>query len=118
MTLESFREYCLRKKGTDEALPFDDSTLVFRVMNKIFAITDLNQIELSFNLKCDPQRAIELRERYSCIKPGWHMNKKHWNTVEVNDSIDDFFLQELIDHSYNMVVKGLKKSEKSALDRM
>ncbi len=118
MNLESFRKYCLSKKGVTEDFPFDEKTLVFKVMDKIFAITDITEVELSMNLKCGPERAIELREHYEAIAPGWHMSKKHWNTVTPDDSISDSFLKEMTDHSYELVVRGLTKKNRAALENM
>lgn len=118
MNLESFRKYCISKKGVTEEFPFDDDTLVFKVMGKMFALTDVTEVELSMNLKCGPERAIELREQYRAIAPGWHMNKKHWNTITPDDSLSDAFLKELIDHSYKLVVIGLTKKDKIALENM
>lgn len=114
MHIEAFRDYCLTKKGTTEDLPFDENTLCFRVMGKIFAITDLAVFD-TVTLKCDPGRVAELRERYQGIQPGYHMNKKHWNTVMMDGSVPDVLFRELIDHSYDMVVKGLTKAQKEAL---
>ena len=108
MHIESLREYCLSKKGTEEALPFGPDTLVFKIMSKIYLLTGLNG-ELSFNVKCDPQKAIELREEYPCVMPGYHMNKKHWNTVIVDGSVPDRLLFEWIDHSFDLV-SGKKTS--------
>ncbi|PKL87178.1 MAG: MmcQ-like protein [Ignavibacteriae bacterium HGW-Ignavibacteriae-2] len=115
MDLEFLRHYCLKKKGVSESLPFDESTLVFKVMNKIFCLTDIDN-PISINLKCEPEKALELRERYEEIKPGYHMNKKHWNTVELNGSLKKNFIIELVDHSYDLVVKGLTKKELKALN--
>ncbi|MFC2130446.1 MmcQ/YjbR family DNA-binding protein [Bacteroidota bacterium] len=112
MDLKLFREYCLSQKGASEDFPFDETTLVFRVGSKIFALTDTENIPYSFNLKCEPERAVELREIHSCIIPGWHMNKKHWNTVEPDGSLSLGLIKGLIDHSYELVFKSLKKSEK------
>lgn len=117
MNIEFFRDYCLAKQGVTEEFPFDRDTLVFKVMNKIFVLTDVDQFE-SVNLKCDPERAIELREINAGIKPGFHMNKKHWNTVETTGIISDNLLKELIDHSYSMVVKGLAKTAKEQLKNL
>ena len=117
MNIEFFRDYCLAKQGVTEEFPFDRDTLVFKVMNKIFVLTDVDQFE-SVNLKCDPERAIELREVNAGIKPGFHMNKKHWNTVETTGIISDNLLKELIDHSYSMVVKGLAKTAKEQLKNL
>ena len=99
-----------------EEFPFDESTLVFKVCGKMFALTGLDDPEFKVNLKCDPERAIELRERYSSIIAGFHMNKRHWNTVKMDGPIPDPFLMELIDHSYDMVVKGLPKRLRDTLD--
>jgi len=106
MDLETFRSYCLGKKMTTEDLPFDENTLVFKVAGKMFALTDINLFD-SINLKCDPERAIELREEYAQVKPGYHMNKKHWNTIDMDGQLQDVLLKEWIDHSYDEVVKGL-----------
>lgn len=118
MNIEQFREYCLYKKGVTEDFPFDELTLCVRVMWKIFAITGLDAASFSVNLKCDPEYAIELRERYAEITPGFHMNKKHWNSVDFEGSLDGNLLKHLIDHSYDQVVKSLKKSEREALERL
>lgn len=109
MHIEAFREYCLGKKGVEETFPFDEVTLVFKVMGKMFALTGLDSEEFTVNLKCDPEWALELRETYPEIRPGWHMSKKHWNTVAFDESLDDNFLRQLIDHSYDLVVKGLPR---------
>jgi len=119
MDIETLRNYCLEKKETTEAFPFDEVTLVFKVMGKIFAIVGLDHWEAgkrSINLKCDPEYAIELREQYESIKGGYHMNKKHWNTVSLeNDEIDTKMLQMLIDHSYEQVIKSLPKKTQEKL---
>lgn len=115
MNIEEFREYCLSKKGTTEEFPFDEFTLVFKVMGKIFALTDIESRPLSFNLKCDPEKAVLLRDSYSCVQPGYHMNKKHWNTVVADGSVPGKLLMEWIDHSYNQVVAGLPKKVREAL---
>lgn len=115
MNIEEFRNYCLLKKGVAESFPFDETTLVFKVGSKIFAITDIEAYPLSFNLKCNPEKAIELREQYESIIPGWHMNKKHWNTIFPNNDVPDKLIYELIDHSYNLVLNNLKKTEKQSL---
>jgi predicted DNA-binding protein (MmcQ/YjbR family) len=116
MDIESFRNYCLAKKGVTEAFPFDETTLVFKVGGKIFALTDLEDKPFRANLKCDPERAIDLRERYKSIIPGWHMNKTHWNTVIAGSDIDFKLFYELIDHSYELVFNSFKKSEKLAIN--
>jgi len=109
MNVEDFHAYCMSKKGVEETFPFDKETLVFKVMGKMFALTGLEHPEFRVNLKCDPDRAIELREQYPAIQPGWHMSKKHWNTVYFEEDLEDAFLRELIDHSYDLVVKGFSK---------
>jgi predicted DNA-binding protein (MmcQ/YjbR family) len=115
MNIEELRDYCILKKGVEETLPFGPDTLVFKVMGKAFLLTGLNSDSLEFNVKCDPEKAIELREQYSCVLPGFHMNKKHWNTIVVDGSVTDKKLIEWIDHSYEMVVKGLSRAEKRIL---
>ena len=102
MHIETLREYCISKKGADESFPFGEDTLVFKVKGKIFALVNLDS-ELSINLKCDPAFAIELRERYASVTPGYHMNKKHWNTVLLDGSVPDKEIQAWIDHSYDLV---------------
>ncbi len=110
MYLDELREYCLAKPATEETLPFGPDTLVFKVAKKMFALTGLDETDLRVNLKCAPDYAVELRERHAEIKPGWHMNKKHWNTVYIEDGdLRDDFIRELIDHSYDLVVKSLTK---------
>ncbi|MBT8378236.1 MAG: MmcQ/YjbR family DNA-binding protein [Ignavibacteria bacterium] len=111
MNIEQIREYCLGKKGVTEEFPFDEETLVFKVMGKIFLLTSLEKVPLQINLKCDPGKAIELREKFESVLPGYHMNKKHWNMVVIDGSISPKELSEWIEHSYNLVVSGLKKSE-------
>ena len=108
MNIEEYRDYCLSKPGVTEGFPFDEHVLVFKVMGKMFALTDVDQFE-SINLKCDPHKALELREAYPGIIAGFHMNKTNWNTVTTDGSVDNPFLYELIDHSYAMVVSGLTK---------
>lgn len=110
MNLETFYEYCLSKKGTTEHFPFDKDTLVFKVGEKMFALSSLNKWEIgepSVNLKCDPERAQELRAQYDDIRPGWHMSKIHWNTIAVNKDLSDSLVNELIDHSYELVFNSL-----------
>ena len=118
MDIESFRNYCLSKKGATEYFPFDEETLVFRVGSKMFALTSIEKIPFRFNLKCEPEWAIELRETYPCITPGWHMNKKHWNTIEIDGSLSEKFIRKLIDHSYELVLKRLKKSERQEIEKL
>lgn len=115
MDIESLREYCLRKPGVTEEFPFDEVTLVFKVMGKIFLLTPLDESGLRFNLKADPEKAIEWREAYPCVRPGYHMAKRMWNTVDVDGSVPDETLLSWIDHSYDEVVKGLSKKLKNQL---
>ena len=107
MNIEDARIYCLGKQGATEDFPFDETTLVFRVENKIFAITDLDNTEW-FCVKCDADRAIELRDSYPQIAPAWHMNKKYWNQMDI-ERLPDSLVCELIDHSYNEVLEKLPK---------
>ena len=106
MNIETFRKFCLSLKGVTEEFPFDDQTLVYKVMGKIFALADVDFFE-SINLKCDPEEAIELRERYPAVIPGYHMNKMHWNTVKMDGSIPDKLVCEWIIKSYTLVVEKL-----------
>jgi len=108
MNIEQIREYCLKKKSVTEEFPFDEETLVFKVSGKMFLLASLEAIPLQINLKCDPEKAIELREEYEAVQPGYHMNKKHWNTVILDGSIPARIFRVWIDHSYNLVVAGLK----------
>ena len=112
MNIEQYFDYCLSKKGVTEHFPFDEDTLVFKVGGKMFALASLSEWEKgnpSVNLKCDPERAEELRAEHDDIQPGYHMSKVHWNTVKVNRNMSDKFLKELIDHSYDLVFKSLTK---------
>ena len=109
MNIETIREYCLSKPGAEETLPFGPDTLVYKVGGKAFLLMGMDNVELSFNVKCDPARAIELREQYPCVIPGYHMNKKHWNTIIVDGSVSRKQLEEWIDHSYELVVNFLPK---------
>lgn len=115
MDLGSFYEYCLSKKGVTEHFPFDQDTLVLKVGGKMFALSSLSQWEKgepSVNLKCDPERAVALREQYDDIKPGWHMSKVHWNTISINKKVSDALIKQLIDHSYELFYNGLTKKNK------
>ncbi|NAS32210.1 MmcQ/YjbR family DNA-binding protein [Flavobacteriaceae bacterium R38] len=122
MNIEELHQYCINKKGTTEGFPFDEDTLVFKVMGKMFALTSLKKWEAgerSVNLKCDPEWALELREQYESVRSGFHMNNKHWNTVDVgNNELPKSFVYELIDHSYDMVVKGMTKKLREALNNL
>ena len=118
MDIESFRTYCMRLKGVEETLPFGPDTLVYKVKGKAFALTGLDDEQFQVNLKCDPERAIELRDEYpGVIIPGWHMNKKHWNTVFFEHGLGKEFLISLIDHSYQLVVDGLPKKLRDDLQQ-
>lgn len=117
MNIEAFRELCLSKPGTTEETPFGPDTLVFKVMGKMFALTDLNTFE-SANLKCDPERAVMLREEHEGITPGYHMSKVHWNTVLTDGSVKDALIRELLDHSYALVVASLPKKVQAELGKM
>ncbi|WP_226390544.1 MmcQ/YjbR family DNA-binding protein [Penaeicola halotolerans] len=114
MNVEYYRTHCLSKVGVEEGFPFDTSTLVFKVGGKIFALLDIEEF-VSVNLKCDPEYAIELRERYEGILPGYHMNKRHWNTILNDGSVSDKLLLELTDHSYDLVYQSLPAKVKSNL---
>lgn len=116
MNVEQLRAYCLAKAATTESFPFDNDTLVFKVAGKMFALVSLERIPPSVNLKCDPERAVRLRETYAAVGPGYHMNKRHWNTVMLESDLDADRLRELIDHSYELVVGGLPKKIRAALE--
>ncbi len=103
MDIETLRAYCLSKPGAEETLPFGPDTLVFKVSGKIFLLTGLDSEDLRFNVKCDPDKALELREEFPCVQPGFHMNKKHWNTILVDGSVSTKQLKDWIDHSYDLV---------------
>ena len=112
MNIEELREYCLTKKAVHESFPFDESTLVFKVAGKMFLLTDLEGT-FTINIKCDPEIAIDLRERYDCVLPGYHMNKKYWNTVIIDGRVDDKIVKQWIDDSYDLVVAGLSRKDKN-----
>lgn len=114
MDIEKVREYCLSKNGTSESLPFNDTTLVFKVMSKMFCLLNI-ETPFSISLKCEPEKAIELREEYEDILPGYHMNKKHWNTINLGGELKSSLIIDCIDDSYNLVVRGLTKKEKLEL---
>lgn len=115
MDFDLLREYCLAKAGTTEELPFGPDVLVFKVMGKMFGAIGLEEEEPRVNLKCDPERSVLLREEYPDIIPGWHMNKKHWNTVYLQRELPLSLINELIDHSYELVVASLPKKLKEEL---
>ncbi len=115
MNIETIREYCLSKPAVEETLPFGPDTLVYKVAGKVFLLMGLDETELSFNVKCDPEIAVELREQYASVLPGYHMNKKHWNTIMVDGSVALKQLKEWIDHSYDLVVGSLPKKTRDSL---
>lgn len=119
MNIESLRDYCISKAAVTEEFPFDQDTLVFKVLGKMFALTSLKGWEegiASINLKCDPEKSVELRAEYESIKPGFHMSKKHWNTIELyQQELSTQFIQQLIDDSYHLVIKGMTKKQQAEL---
>lgn len=121
MNIQQYFEYCLSKKGVTEHFPFDQDTLVFKVGGKIFALSSVREWEQgnpSVNLKCDPEKAEELRANYDAIEPGYHMSKVHWNTVRFNSDVPDKMMRQLIDDSYDLVVKSLTKKAQAELDQL
>ncbi|QOD60335.1 MmcQ/YjbR family DNA-binding protein [Polaribacter haliotis] len=122
MHIEQLRDFCIAKKGVTEHFPFDDVTLVFKVMGKMFALVGLERWEkgeTKINLKCNPEKAEELRGEYEGIEPGFHMSKKHWNTVIINSSdVSDDLVRELINHSYDLIVRGLSKKLQAELESL
>ncbi len=115
MNIESLREYCLSKKAATEEFPFGEETLVFKVKGKIFLLAGLDNEPLQFNVKCDPDKAVELREQYDAVQPGYHMNKRHWNTVLVDGSVPLRLLKEMIDDSYLLVAGSLPRKDREEL---
>ncbi len=118
MDLESIRKYCLEKKSTKESFPFGNTTLVFKVSGKIFLLMSLDSIPLQFNLKCDPEKAEELREAYSSVIPAFHMNKKHWNTIILDGQVNAKQIREMIDDSYALVVRSLSLKDRKKLEKL
>ena len=117
MNIEDFRDYCLQKKGALEDFPFGDNVLVMKVMGKIFGMANLDG-PLTLNLKCDPEKSVELREQFPCIRSGYHMDKKHWNTIDIDGSVPDRTLKDWIDHSYDMVVAKFPRKLKEELAKL
>ncbi|MCB9360731.1 MAG: MmcQ/YjbR family DNA-binding protein [Flavobacteriales bacterium] len=117
MNVEDFRNYCISKKGVTESFPFDKDTLVFKVMGKMFALTSVDVFDF-INLKCDPEKAIELREKHEAVKPGYHMNKALWNSVYVNQDVSDKIIYQWIDDSYNLIVLSLTKKLQLELESL
>ncbi len=113
MNIELLREYCLLKNSVEETTPFGPDVLVFKVSGKMFLLLPLATDQLQFNVKCNPDSALELREQYNCVKPGYHMNKQHWNTIIVDGTVSTKILKEWIDHSYDLIVAGLPKKKGS-----
>lgn len=111
MNIEEFRDYCLSKNHVTESFPFDEETLVFKVAGKMFALVGLEHHPATVSLKCNPEKALELREQHDEITPGYHMNKTHWNTVTIDGNLSNKLIRELTDDSYNLVVKGLSKKQ-------
>ena len=109
MDAVEFRKYCLGKPSTTEGMPFGETVLVFKVAGKMFALMSLDELPATANLKCDPDMALDLRDRYEQVRPGYHMNKKHWNTVEIDSGIPEAELRRMIDHSYDLVVQSVPK---------
>jgi len=117
MNMEELREYCLQKPGAEESFPFGEETLVFKVGGKIFLLASLTAGN-RFNAKCDPERAVELRERHEEVQPGYHMNKRHWNTVRMDGALKAREIREMIDHSYEIVLAGLPKKVREGIERI
>ena len=117
MDLEQFREYCLSRVAATESMPFGEGVLVFKVAGKMFALAALDEFPVTVNLKCDPDLALELRDRYEQVRPGYHMNKRHWNTVEIDSGVPEAELCKMIEHSYDLVVRALSKAQRDQLIR-
>ena len=112
MNIEELRDYCLSLKAVEESLPFGPEALVFKVMGKVFLIASLENVPMQFNVKCDPDKAIDLREQFDCVIPGFHMNKKHWNTIIMDSSVENLVLIDWVLHSYNLVISKLTRKQK------
>jgi predicted DNA-binding protein (MmcQ/YjbR family) len=115
LNIEEIRDHCLAKPGVTEGLPFGEDTLVFKVGEKIFLLISITD-STHFNVKCDPERAVDLRERYSEVQPGYHMNKKHWNTVSTEGALTRRQLADMIDHSYELVLASLPKKTREGIE--
>ncbi|TDU02380.1 putative DNA-binding protein (MmcQ/YjbR family) [Streptomyces sp. 846.5] len=116
MTPDALKAICLDLNGSVETFPFSEELSVFKVGGKVFALTDLAGEPLKVSLKCDPELAVQLRERYPCIVPGWHLNKRHWNTVTIDGSLPDTLLQEMVEDSYDLIVTQLPRKQQLVLD--
>lgn len=117
MNIEEIREYCVSKRAVTESLPFNDTALVFKVAGKMFAVLDLSEKKRGITLKCDPERAVELREHFVEVTPAWHFNKQHWNGVDIFGNVGDSDLKEWIDHSYDLVVSSLSGKQRAELEK-
>lgn len=117
MHVDAFRDYCLAKPAVTEDTPFGPEHLVFKICGKMFALLTLEEVPPTANLKCDPDLALELRDRFEQVQPGYHMNKKHWNTVEIAGGVPEAELRKMIDHSYDQVVRGLPKAQRERLSK-
>ena len=115
MNVESFRDYCLSRPSATESTPFGPDNIVFKVEGKMFALLALDEVPTAVNLKCDPDQALELRDRYEQVQPGYHMNKRHWNTVVLDGVIPGKEIQKMIDDSYDLVVQSLPKAKRAKL---
>ena len=116
MNIEEIRNYCMQKNGAEESMPFGDDVVVFKVGGKVYLLLPLSSSPVQFNVKCNPELAVELRERYNCVLPGYHMNKKHWNTILVDGSVSKKLIVEWIDHSYKLIVQSLPKAAQKVLN--
>ncbi len=115
MNVEEIRDYCLKKNAVEEGFPFDQNTLVFKVGGKMFLLMDINGAPVGFNAKCSPDKAVELREKYHCVQPGFHMNKTHWNTITCDGSVPKKIIYGWIDDSYDLIVAGLPKKARDLI---
>ena len=115
MNIDDIKNYCMKKKGTYIDFPFDEKTMVFKVGSKMYALINITETELRINLKCNPDLALDLRSEYEAVIPGYHMNKKHWNTVYLNKDVSEEKLFEMVNHSYDLIFKSLKKVEKEKI---
>lgn len=118
MNIELLQQYCLAKKGVTEETPFGPDNLVYKIGGKMFLLASLDAVPLQFNAKCDPEEALQLRDSFPCVLPGYHMNKKHWNTVLVDGSVSDRLLQSWIDASYQLVLESLPKKVQAEIQEM
>ena len=118
MNIEELREYCIAKPFVEESFPFDEETMVFKVMGKAFLLTGISAQPLRFNVKCNPEEAIELREQHSCVIPGYHMNKQHWNTIVCDGTVSKKLIKQWIDNSYRLIVAGLPKKLREEVKKL